>query len=70
MDRSSDPSPFAWILGGALALAGLGAALVAVSRARRPDFWLDVSQAREAIKDLPAGELPADAGEQLEGHPS
>lgn len=29
MDRSSDPSPFAWIFAGAMALVGLGAAVVA-----------------------------------------
>lgn len=33
MDRSSDPSPFAWIFAGAMALVGLGAAVVA-TRAR------------------------------------
>ncbi|MFX0537235.1 hypothetical protein ACQBAT_06160 [Ornithinimicrobium sp. Y1847] len=34
-DRSSDPSPFAWILGGALALVGLGAVVRSAVRDRR-----------------------------------
>lgn len=33
MDRSQDPAPFAWIFAGAVALVGLGAAVVA-SRSR------------------------------------
>ncbi|MGD8149888.1 hypothetical protein [Ornithinimicrobium sp. Y1694] len=33
-DRSGDPSPFAWIFGGALALVGLGAVIRSAVRDR------------------------------------
>lgn len=37
MDRSKDPSPFAWIFGGALALIGVAAGLRALRGATSHD---------------------------------
>lgn len=36
MDRSQDPSPFAWIFGGAVALVGLAFGLRALREASAP----------------------------------
>jgi hypothetical protein len=66
MDRSSDPSPFAWIFAGALALVGLGAALSASRRsrrARREQVWA-------APDRTPRASGPAEADDVLGAHPS
>lgn len=66
MDRSSDPSPFAWIFGGALALVGVGAALFARRRqrqARREQVWAPPARA-------PRPQEPADTDDLLGAYPS
>lgn len=71
MDRSKDPSPFAWILGGALVLVGLAAAASAIRKgdqAQLDDVW-----ARPTPRPAPAADNAndsADADEMLDGHPS
>lgn len=67
MDRSSDPSPFAWIFGGALALVGLGAALSASRRkreARREQVWA------APVRTPRPEEPPAEVDDVMGAHPS
>lgn len=61
-DRGSDPSAFAWIFGGALALIGLGSVLRA-SRRRREDMIVSRDEG-------PAEPGLETAEETVEGHPS
>lgn len=71
MDRSKDPSPFAWIFGGALVLISLGAALSVLrkgNQAQMEDPW-----ARPEPLERPVGTAAADAADadgMLDGHPS
>ncbi|OLT21750.1 hypothetical protein BJF81_14970 [Ornithinimicrobium sp. CNJ-824] len=58
-DRSQDPSPFAWILGGALAMIAAGSVIRAVT-GRRGSGGQDVAGGRDA----------GDADADLAGHPS
>ncbi|MGO0577593.1 hypothetical protein [Ornithinimicrobium panacihumi] len=58
IDRGSDPSPFAWIFGGALALIGLGSILRA-QRNRREQAIIAEERRSSATAD-----------EVAEGHPS
>lgn len=46
-DRSDDPSPFAWIFAGALALLGAGTVLAA-RRTRRADLLAREAEGRRA----------------------
>lgn len=67
MDRAKDPSPFAWIFGGALALVGLAAAASAIrkgNQAQMEDVWARPEPRR------PAETVGADSEEMLGGHPS
>lgn len=67
MDRAKDPSPFAWIFGGALALVGLAAAASAIrkgNRAPTEDVWARPEPRR------PAGTTGADPDAMLGAHPS
>ena len=58
-DRSQDPSPFAWIFGGALAMIAAGSVIRAIT-GRRGSGAPDMAGSRDA------GDTDAD----LAGHPS
>lgn len=58
MDRSQDPSPFAWIFGGALALVGLAVGVRALRQASAPTT--------EMAEPVP----PAEVEELIDAHPS
>lgn len=58
-DRSQDPSPFAWIFGGALAMIAAGSVIRAIT-GRRGSGGPDVAGGRDA----------GDADADLAGHPS
>jgi uncharacterized OsmC-like protein len=61
-DRSQDPSPFAWLMAGAVAAVGLGSVLAARRRRRaEEDLWA-AAEARDRRPD------PGD--DEVAGHPS
>lgn len=52
MDRSADPSPFAWIFGGAVALLGLGAVVSGLRRrnqAQMDGLWAEPEWQRPPV---------------------
>lgn len=68
MDRANDPSPFAWIFGGALLLLAVGAAVSVVrkgNQATMDDVW-----ARPEPRPTADPTVDAGADDMLGGHPS
>ncbi|MFB9732309.1 hypothetical protein [Ornithinimicrobium kibberense] len=58
-DRSQDPSPFAWIFGGALAMIAAGSVIRAIAGRRG-----------SGGQDVAGGPHAGDADADLAGHPS
>lgn len=61
-DRSSDPSPFAWLMAGAVAAVGLGGVL-ASRRRRRAEDQLWAAAEAEVTR-------PGQGDDEVAGHPS
>lgn len=72
-DRSSDPSPFAWIMAGAVAAVGLGSLLAARRRKRaEQDLWAtaDDPTSHTGAASGGAGASPVERDGGAEGQPS
>jgi hypothetical protein len=70
-DRSQDPSPFAWLMAGAVAAVGLGTVLSARRRRRaEDDLWAAAESASTRTVSRPDVNGAGSGDEDVAGHPS